>query len=71
MYKNDVGTTASVDEFLGGKFAYVVTVCNLAKDICPFFPGGQITFIKFFMIQLNLRELMRRYYQNIKKLEMR
>ena len=31
----------SVDEFLGIGFDYVVTVCEDAKDICPFFPGGK------------------------------
>jgi arsenate reductase len=28
----------SVGEFLGTKFDYVVTVCNNAKETCPFFP---------------------------------
>jgi arsenate reductase len=29
----------SVTEFEGRKFNYVVTVCDLAKEQCPFFPG--------------------------------
>lgn len=29
----------SVDEFVGCEFAYVVTVCDNAKDNCPHFPG--------------------------------
>lgn len=28
-------------EFLGIEFDYVVTVCDKAKDSCPFFPGGK------------------------------
>ena len=29
----------SVEEFRGEKFDYVVTVCNHARENCPFFPG--------------------------------
>jgi arsenate reductase len=28
-----------VDEFQGQQFDYVLTVCDNAKDSCPFFPG--------------------------------
>jgi len=28
-----------VEEFLGQEFAYVITVCDNAKEICPVFPG--------------------------------
>ena len=31
----------SVEEFRGIKFAYVVTVCDRAKETCPFFPGAE------------------------------
>ena len=31
----------SVQEFRGYEFDYVVTVCDQAKETCPFFPGGQ------------------------------
>jgi len=31
----------SVEEFRGVKFDYVVTVCDRAKETCPFFPGAQ------------------------------
>jgi len=30
----------SVDEFIGQTFDYVITVCNSAKESCPFLPGG-------------------------------
>jgi arsenate reductase len=30
----------NVNEFPGKKFDYVVTVCDNAKETCPFFPGG-------------------------------
>jgi len=29
-----------VDEFAGHQFDYVFTVCDNAKETCPFFPGG-------------------------------
>ena len=29
----------SVDEFAGQNFAYIVTVCDNAKENCPVFPG--------------------------------
>jgi len=31
----------SVLEFKGEKFDYVVTVCDSAKENCPFFPGAK------------------------------
>jgi arsenate reductase len=31
----------SVNEFLDKEFDYVVTVCDRAKQTCPFFPGGK------------------------------
>lgn len=32
----------SLDEFMGQTFDYVVTVCDNARESCPFFPGGKI-----------------------------
>jgi len=29
----------SVEEFVGWEFDYVITVCDSAKEECPFFPG--------------------------------
>lgn len=29
-----------VDQFLGQRFDYVVTVCDRAKEACPIFPGA-------------------------------
>ncbi len=33
--------TKSVDEFKGDKFDFVVTVCDQAKEACPYFPGAK------------------------------
>lgn len=30
----------SVDEFAGQQFDYVITVCDNAREVCPYFPGG-------------------------------
>jgi len=38
----------SVGEFLEMEFDYVVTVCDHAKGICPFLPGGKEVFHKGF-----------------------
>jgi len=38
----------SLNEFLDMKFDYVVTVCDHAKQICPFFPGGKESIHKGF-----------------------
>ncbi len=32
----------SVEEFRDFRFDYVITVCDQAKESCPFFPGGAI-----------------------------
>lgn len=32
----------SIEDFRGKNFNYVVTVCDHAKEICPFFPGKNI-----------------------------
>ncbi len=32
--------TKSVSEFKGQRFDYVVTVCDEAREACPYFPGG-------------------------------
>ncbi len=31
-----------VDEFLGQKVDYVISVCDNAKESCPIFPGGTV-----------------------------
>lgn len=31
-----------LDEFTGKTFDYVVTVCDQAKETCPFFPGKEV-----------------------------
>ena len=38
----DISThhSKSVQEFLGRNFDFVVTVCDIAKQTCPVFPGG-------------------------------
>ena len=38
----------SVDEFMEQDLDYVVTVCDHAKESCPFFPGGQRSMHKGF-----------------------
>jgi arsenate reductase len=30
----------SVDEFRGQPFDHVITVCDQAREVCPYFPGG-------------------------------
>jgi arsenate reductase len=37
-----------LDEFLDMKFDYVITVCDHAKQTCPFFPGGKRSMHKGF-----------------------
>jgi arsenate reductase len=31
----------SVDQFVGQQFAWVITVCDLARESCPYFPGAE------------------------------
>ena len=40
----DISThrSKSIEDFRGKNFNYVVTVCNHAKETCPFFPGEKI-----------------------------
>lgn len=37
-----------IEEFRGMVFDYVVTVCDNAKETCPFFPGGRESLHKSF-----------------------
>jgi arsenate reductase len=37
----------SIEEFQGIMFDYMVTVCDHAKEACPFFPGKKILHKKF------------------------
>ncbi|MFQ5851618.1 MAG: arsenate reductase ArsC, partial [Candidatus Binatia bacterium] len=39
----DISThrSKSAEEFRGLQFDYVTTVCDHAKETCPFFPGGK------------------------------
>lgn len=37
----------TVDELPNITFDYVVTVCDAAKETCPYFPGGKIIHIGF------------------------
>jgi arsenate reductase len=38
----------SVDEFVGQRFDYVITVCDNAKESCPVFPGAAARIHKSF-----------------------
>ena len=37
----------SVEEFRGRSFDYVVTVCDSAREACPFFPGKHVLHKEF------------------------
>lgn len=37
----------SIEEFRGKNFDYVVTVCDTAREACPFFPGEVILHKEF------------------------
>jgi arsenate reductase len=37
----------SVDELPEIKFDYVITVCDAAKEHCPYFPGGKVIHVGF------------------------
>jgi len=36
-------TSKSIKQFLGETFDFVITVCDKAKEECPFFPGARQT----------------------------
>jgi arsenate reductase (thioredoxin) len=38
----------SSDQFLEGEFDYVITLCDHAKEVCPYFPGGRQVIHKSF-----------------------
>lgn len=44
----------SIDEFKGENFDYVVTVCDNAKEKCPYFPGGKKYLHRGFMDPTNV-----------------
>jgi len=37
-------TSNNIDEYQGIPFDYVITVCDNAKERCPFFPGNAVKF---------------------------
>jgi len=37
-----------LNDFYGREFDYVITVCDQARESCPYFPGGKIRFHKSF-----------------------
>jgi arsenate reductase len=45
----DIGhhRSKTVDEFRGNLFDIVVTVCDSAKESCPFFPGKRVIHVSF------------------------
>jgi arsenate reductase len=46
LKENDIdisnNRSKTIDEFKGKPFDYVITVCDHAKETCPFFPGKKI-----------------------------
>ncbi|HTX61534.1 MAG TPA: arsenate reductase ArsC, partial [Methanobacterium sp.] len=38
----------SINQFKGQEFDYIVAVCNVKNDTCPFFPGGKTYIHKSF-----------------------
>ena len=50
---NEIGVDISshysktADELMAVKFDYVITVCDAAKENCPYFPGGKILHASF------------------------
>lgn len=63
----------SIKEFWGQKFEYVITVCDHAKENCPFFPGEEIIHksfedpSKFRGSEEEIMEKVRRVRDEIKK----
>lgn len=60
----------SINEFWGQKFDFVITVCDSAKETCPFFPGGKNYIHKSFKDPLTLedfREVRNEIYEWIKE----
>lgn len=38
----------SIDEFTGKQIDFVITVCDQARENCPYFPGGKVLLHKSF-----------------------
>lgn len=49
----DISThrSKSAAEFVGQPFDFIITVCDNAKETCPFFPGTQCAFIRALKIR--------------------
>jgi arsenate reductase len=45
----------SLNDFSGQEFDYVITVCDNAKESCPYFPGGTIHIHKSFSDPSNFK----------------
>lgn len=64
-------TTKSVKEFIKQRFDYIVTVCDRAKETCPFFPSGLNISIRTLKTLLLLQVLMMKLWKRCVKLEMK
>lgn len=40
-------SSKTTDELPPGTFDYVITVCDAAKEACPYFPGGKVIHVGF------------------------
>jgi len=58
----------SVYEFKNQKFDYGVTVCDHAKETCPFFPGGKIYLHRGFKDPTNLKGVQDEIVREFRKI---
>jgi arsenate reductase len=58
----------NIEEFRGSNFNYVVTVCDSARESCPFFPGEKIIH-KAFKDLPNSKGRKRRYLRELDESE--
>ena len=57
----------SANDFKGIEFDYVITVCDQAKENCPFFPGAKVIIHKSFEDPSSLKGTEEEVMENFRK----
>lgn len=62
-------TSNNIEEYFAVSFDYVITVCDHAKESCPYFPTQAINCTTTFLILQKRQVVMRKLWSNLETRE--